>query len=326
MYIRNGRIPLQLMVKLLQYYHDTTNIDKTFQLFDTMIRFRTLSLQNVNRNRSGENANDIVLTHWESQLLNEEKLPIFMKIIYDYFYSFTMNDIDGDEINKSLLMNYRNKGETICKYINYNISNQKTPNASLYLCGIDYLIGDINTANTKIINIIEKCFNFIDSNDEQQINQCSLLKQWENGQFVLNLSKSLNLPNIINIPLILSSLIFYAKTIPKQDKSLKSLKIKIDIDKFEQFKVLFHYLSINYSPNIEYKIIGKLSNFMIVIELDLDSLLKWCQHHNMISFHDTNKLQMFKQACYDLLPQITFNKTNNNKKKLFANLNATIYK
>ena len=318
-YTRHGNIPLQLIVKLLHLYCDTMNIDKALELFEIMKRFRNVSLQNINMKNN--NDNDLYLRRWESEIFNHDTLPLFIKIIYDYFYSIAINN--NKNVSKSVLMEYRNNAETICKYINYNLSIPTTI-PSLYLCGIDYLIGNINSANNLIMNVIEKSFKIIDGDND---NEYLLLTQWQNGQFVLNLTKDINIPNMMNIPLILSSLIFYAKTIPKQEKQLKSLKLRIDIDHFETFKQLFGYLSLHYPPNIDYKVIGKLPSWMIVIELELNSLLKWCEYHNIVLFQDIDKQQMRDNICQNLLPQITFNHKNiesTSKQLLFNHFKETL--
>lgn len=321
-YIRHGVIPLQLMVKLLHLYQETLNVDGTLELFEIMKRFRSISLQNVNMDRSDDadrSIHDLYLRRWESEIFNHETLPLFTKIIYDYIYSIAINqDKDKDE-DKSLLMEYRIRAEDICKYINYHLSTS-TMIPSLHLCGIDYLIGNINAANNLIMNVIEKSFNIIDGDND---NEYLLLKQWQNGQFVLNLSKDMNIPDIMYIPLILSSLIFYAKTIPKQDKQLKSIKIRINVDNFESFKQLFGYLSLHFPPNIDYRVIGKLPSWIIVTELDLNSLLKWCEYHNIVYFQDPDKQQIRQNVCQNLLPQINFIKPQElGFKQIFQDLKA----
>ena len=311
------------MVKLLHLYDETTNIEKALELFDIMKRFRVLSLQKINATKYiQDNHDNFLLRFWNTEIFNIHTLPIFMKIIYDYFYSLAINDENiYNEISESMLFEYKAKAEEICKYINYNIN---TPISSLHLCAIEYLMGHHNIANTLSMNIIEKYFDT--PNDE------CLLTQWPNGQFVLNLSKSLHIPHLMNIPLMLTSLIFYAKTIPKQNKSIKSIKIRIDIQKLDEMQRLFEYLAVHYPPKIEYEMIGKISNWLIVIELELNSLLKWCEYHNVICFQDVDKQHILTQTCADLLPELpNINKMNkintiNVQKQIFKDLNNTIYK
>eukprot|EP01083_Nonionella_stella_P084833 234903_1 len=324
-YVRYGRIPLRLIVKLLHFYDDTTNIEGALELFQIMKRFRSWSLQNIN-NHNTQNVDtndgnavhktDFLLKYWDSEIFRDDVLPLFMKIIYDYFYSLCVHQT---EIKQSLLIEYLDKAHHISKYINYNTDH--TPAPSLYLCGIHYLSGNINTANKFTMNVMNTYF-------VRTPMHCSLLlKQWPNGQFVLNLAKSLNIPNVMYTPLIVSALIYYAKTIPKQDKTLRSIKIKLDIDELDEVYKVLEYLSTHFPPKIEYQMIGKIPNWMGVVELQLNSLLQWVECHNIICFQDIDKHKMLSQACYDLLPRIQAEKEiQSSAKQLFKDLNLTLRK
>merc|ERR1712176_975502 len=99
----------------------------------------------------------------------------------------------------------------------------------------------------------------------------------------------------------------------------------------EEFERVFAYLSLHYAPKIEYEVVGKIPDWMLVIELELNSLLKWCEYHNIICFQDIDKQSMLTQTCRDLLPQIAClnpEKRENmkSKKRLLNSLNETLIK
>ena len=95
----------------------------------------------------------------------------------------------------------------------------------------------------------------------------------------------------------MSTLIFFAKHIPK-GQSLKSIKIKMDSAKWQQFQTLFAFLSEHFAPRIEYRIIGKIPDSVLVVELELHSLSKWSEVHHVESDH------VLTQTVRDLVPRI----------------------
>lgn len=301
---RYKAVPLRFMVKSLSFYQRTNRVDRVHDLFVAIKRFR---------NSAAANAMDSDSKIWEKELWNEQTLPILVRIYFNYFYRIALCGVDGIDSeptpSRALLTRYRNEADSICKFINYSIS---TPMASLYLIGIDYLMERVEAANAAMFSVVER-----DSSSKKR-----LLCQWPDGHFVLNLlpNGSLQIPDVVFVPLIVSTLSVYAEHIANaKNERLKSIKIKMDSDQWLHFQSLFGFLTENFPPKIDYRITGKIPESVLVIELERRSLWKWSELHHIQRDH------ILTQTVRCLLPKIFGNRqSTESHKELLSSMKQSI--